>query len=192
MAGRRRTLTGCCRALGLTKTGTGTYTLAAGTPSAVTTALDALIFAPTAHQLAPGGTITTGMTLSVSDGIIGSPVADTATTVVATAINDAPAITGTTAGPGGERKRHADSVLGGQRQRPRLRCKRDRHHRAHRWAGRRRMQTARCRAPGSPRPAPAPTRWPPTSPPPSRRHWTRWSSRRPWARSRRAARSPPA
>ncbi len=73
MVGRQRTPTARCRAPGLTKTGTGTYILAAGTPSAVTTALDALVFTPTAHQVAPGSTITTGMTLSVSDGIVGSP-----------------------------------------------------------------------------------------------------------------------
>jgi plastocyanin len=83
---------------GLTKTGTGTYTLTTDTPSAVTTALDALVFTPTDHQVAPGGTIATGMTLSVTDGIIGSPVTDTATSVIATAVNDPPVISGAVAG----------------------------------------------------------------------------------------------
>jgi VCBS repeat-containing protein len=54
----------------LTKTGIGTYTLSAGTPAAVTAALRALVFTPTAHEVAPGGTVTTGMTLSVTDGIV--------------------------------------------------------------------------------------------------------------------------
>jgi len=82
---------------GVTKSGTGTYTLT-GTPSAVTTALQALTFTPTAHQIAPGGTVTTGMTLSVTDGIVGSPTTDATTTVIATMVNDPPAITGTMAG----------------------------------------------------------------------------------------------
>src|SRR5208283_1016319 len=68
------------------------------TPGAVTTALRALIFTPTAHEIAPGGTVTTGMTLSVTDGIVGGPTTDSTTTVIATAVNDAPAIGGTAAG----------------------------------------------------------------------------------------------
>ena len=80
---------------GLTKTGTGTYTLTSGSPAAVTSALDALVFTPTAHEVAPGDTITTGMTLSVTDGIVGSPVTDTTTSVIATAVNDPPTMTPT-------------------------------------------------------------------------------------------------
>ena len=83
---------------GLTKTGTGTYTLTAGTPAEVTAALQALVFTPTAHEVAPGDTVTTGMTLSVTDGIAGSPTTDTTTSVLATAVNDPPAIAGTAAG----------------------------------------------------------------------------------------------
>jgi hypothetical protein len=80
---------------GLTKTGAGTYTLAAGSPAAVTAALRALVFTPAAHEVAPGDTVTTGMTLSVTDG--SSPVTDGTTSVVTTAVNDPPAITGTVA-----------------------------------------------------------------------------------------------
>jgi hypothetical protein len=89
---------GTLAGVGLSYSSTGTYTLTAGSPGAVTTELEALVFTPTAHQVAPGGTITTGMTLSVTDGIVGSPTTDTSTTVIATAVNDAPSITGTTAG----------------------------------------------------------------------------------------------
>jgi Ca2+-binding RTX toxin-like protein/plastocyanin len=83
---------------GLTKTGTGTYTLTTGTPGAVTTALDAVVFTPTAHEVAPGEPITTGMTLAVTDGIVASPVTDATTSVIAIAVNDPPVIAGTTAG----------------------------------------------------------------------------------------------
>ena len=82
---------------GLTETGTGTYALTAGSAAAVTAALQALVFTPTAHEVAPGDTVTTGMTLSVTDGIAGSPTTDTTTSVVTTAVNDPPVITGTVA-----------------------------------------------------------------------------------------------
>ncbi|WP_158928549.1 Hint domain-containing protein [Acidisphaera sp. S103] len=82
---------------GLTKTGTGTYTLAAGSPTAVTAELDALVFTPTAHQVVPGGTVTTGFTLAVTDTLSQSAT-DSSTSVVATAVNDPPAITGAVAG----------------------------------------------------------------------------------------------
>ena len=54
---------------GLTKTGTGTYTLSAPSQTAATLALDALVFMPTAHQAAPGGSVTTGFTIAVTDTI---------------------------------------------------------------------------------------------------------------------------
>jgi Ca2+-binding RTX toxin-like protein len=76
---------------GLTLVSTGTYTLT-GSAAAVTTALDALTFTPTAHEVAPGNTVTTSMTLTVSDGIA-SPATDSTTSVIATAVNDAPTIT---------------------------------------------------------------------------------------------------
>jgi len=83
---------------GVTRTGVGTYTLTTGTPSAVTSALDAVTFTPTAHEVAPGSTVTTGMMLSVTDGIVGSPTTNNATTVIATAVNDPPVISGTKSG----------------------------------------------------------------------------------------------
>ena len=82
---------------GLTKTGTGTYTLAAASPAGLQSALRALVFTPTAHQVAPGSTVTTGFTIAVSDAG-GGAATNSATTVVATASADAPTITGTVAG----------------------------------------------------------------------------------------------
>ena len=68
---------------GLTKTGTGTYTLAAGAPAAVTAALEAVTFTPTAHQAAPGQTVTTGLYVAVSDGML--TAANGTTSIAATA-----------------------------------------------------------------------------------------------------------
>lgn len=69
---------------------TGTYTIS-GTAAAVTTALDALVFTPTAHQVAPGATETTRLSLTVSDT---NGTATAATNVVATAATDAMTISG--------------------------------------------------------------------------------------------------
>jgi hypothetical protein len=81
---------------GLTASGNGVYMLTAASPSLITAELDALIFTPTAHQVAPGASVTTGLTLSISnDG--GTPVTKT-TSITATAVNDAPTITGAAAG----------------------------------------------------------------------------------------------
>jgi plastocyanin len=66
---------------GLTKTGNGLYTLAVGSPDAVTSALDALVFTPIPDSVVPDRTITTDMTLTVTDGIVGSPTVDTTTSV---------------------------------------------------------------------------------------------------------------
>jgi hypothetical protein len=66
---------------GLTKTGTGAYTLTAGTPAAVTAALQAVMFTPAVLMLAPDSSAVTDMTLSVTDGIAGSPTTDTTTLV---------------------------------------------------------------------------------------------------------------
>ena len=73
---------------GLTRTGTGTYTLTSDSPEAVTSALEMLVFTPTAGQVATGGMVTTGFTLSVSDGLVTSPTTDSTTTVVATAASN--------------------------------------------------------------------------------------------------------
>jgi hypothetical protein len=53
---------------GLTKVGTGVYSLANGTPAAVTKALDALVFTPTPNQVPAGQSVTSNFELSVFDG----------------------------------------------------------------------------------------------------------------------------
>ncbi|HEY0225698.1 MAG TPA: Hint domain-containing protein, partial [Mycobacterium sp.] len=72
----------------LIENGVGTYMLIAGTPAAVTTALEALVFTPTLHQVASGDVVTTGFTLAVTDGIVETPVTDTTTSVATTAGTD--------------------------------------------------------------------------------------------------------
>ena len=68
--------------------GTGVYSFS-GTAAAATTAVQGLVFTPTANRVAPGSTETTSFTLSVSDGVAPA-VTDNATTVVTTSVNDAP------------------------------------------------------------------------------------------------------
>jgi plastocyanin len=75
---------------------TGVYSIT-GSDLTVTTALDGLVFTPTAHQVAPGDTVTTGFTIQDTD-TAGSSSSDGTTTVIATATSDPPAIVGTTAG----------------------------------------------------------------------------------------------
>jgi hypothetical protein len=81
---------------GLTKTGTGLYTLAAATPSSLTSELDALSFTPTAHQVVPGGTVVTTIALSVTQN--GLTSTNTTSSIIATAVNDAPVISGAASG----------------------------------------------------------------------------------------------
>ncbi len=86
----------------LSNLGTGSYNAATGvytvigSVSQVTAALDALIFTPTINQVPPGQTVTTGFTLSASDGLMTSIT--TASTLVVTALNDAPVIAGLPSG----------------------------------------------------------------------------------------------
>ncbi len=67
---------------GTYNTVTGVYS-DTGTAAAVTAALDALVFTPTANQVAPGLTVTTGFTISDTD-TAGPTATDATTTVVAT------------------------------------------------------------------------------------------------------------
>jgi plastocyanin len=78
---------------GLTKTGVGTYNLSSTTPAAITTELKNLVFTPTAHQVAVGSTVTTGISVAATDT---STSATTTTTgnVVVTAVNTAPTVQG--------------------------------------------------------------------------------------------------
>ncbi len=68
-----------------------------GTAVQVSTELEALVFTPTAHQAAPGSTVTTGFTLGVTD-TAGVTASDSTISVVATAVETPPAIGGTQAG----------------------------------------------------------------------------------------------
>ena len=79
-----------------TNPSSGVYT-ATGNASAVTSALDALIFTPTANQMAPGLTVTTGFTITDSD-TTALTATDTITSVIATDVAVPPTITGTKAG----------------------------------------------------------------------------------------------
>ena len=75
---------------------TGVYT-DTGTAAVVTAALDGLVFTPTANQVAPGQTVTTGFTITDKD-TAGATATDSTTTVVATDVAVPPTITGTAAG----------------------------------------------------------------------------------------------
>ncbi len=95
-AGSATDADGTLSGTGLTKTGTGLYTLAAATPSSLVSELEALVFTPTAHQVAPGSNVTTTIDLGVTQS--GLTTANTTTSIIATALNDAPSVAGTRAG----------------------------------------------------------------------------------------------
>ncbi len=78
---------------------TGVYSVT-GTDAAVTLAVDALVFTPTAHQVVPGGTVTTTFTIGATDNRRRGPRAGDATRVAATAVADPAAFSGTLANPG--------------------------------------------------------------------------------------------
>ena len=75
---------------------TGVYT-DTGTAAAVSAALDALVFSPTANQVAPGQAVATSFTIQDTDAA-GVTAADSTTSVLATDIAVPPAITGAAAG----------------------------------------------------------------------------------------------
>ena len=72
---------------------TGVYTVT-GTDTAVSAAVDGLVFTPTAHQVAPGSSVTTTFTIQATD-TAGGTTSNSTTTVWRTAVNDPPVITGT-------------------------------------------------------------------------------------------------
>jgi hypothetical protein len=67
---------------------TGVY-IVSGSATAVSGALDALVFTPTAHEVAPGQTVTTGFTISDTD-TAGASATDRTTFVAATATDVTP------------------------------------------------------------------------------------------------------
>jgi hypothetical protein len=54
---------------GLTKVATGTYSLSAASPTAMTSALQALTFTPTDHQVVAGQSVKTKVALTITDGV---------------------------------------------------------------------------------------------------------------------------
>ena len=68
---------------GLTKTGTGTYSLAAVSPASLTSELQALSFTPTLGQVVVGNTVSTRVALAINDSD-GSVSTSTVLTVTAT------------------------------------------------------------------------------------------------------------
>lgn len=76
---------------GFVDNGNGSYTFT-GTAAAATTAIQGLVFNPTAHQVAPGSTVDTTLTILVADAV--SSTTDSSSVVHATATNTAPTLTG--------------------------------------------------------------------------------------------------
>ena len=74
----------------------GVYTVT-GLPSEVTTAIENLVFVPTAHQIAPGLTITTNFAIQVTNSAL-VLASNNSTSVISTAVASPPTITGASAG----------------------------------------------------------------------------------------------
>jgi Ca2+-binding RTX toxin-like protein len=77
----------------------GAYTLSAPLAN-IASDMAGLIFTPTAHEVAPGATLTTNFAISVAQISNGTTATSTGavTSVITTAVNDAPTITGTQSG----------------------------------------------------------------------------------------------
>ncbi|MGE4196445.1 MAG: DUF4347 domain-containing protein, partial [Phycisphaerales bacterium] len=84
-------------ASGFSDMGGGVYTLAGVTGAAAQTAIRQLVFDPADNRVDTGMTETTTFTISVDDGVAVA-VTDNTTTVVSTAVNEAPTIGGVSAG----------------------------------------------------------------------------------------------
>ncbi len=80
---------------GLTKTGIGTYALAATSPANLTSELDALTFTPTKGEVGPGQSVTTTFDLAATQ--FGVTTTDDTTSVIATAPGVASTVTVPTA-----------------------------------------------------------------------------------------------
>ncbi|MCX5689580.1 MAG: hypothetical protein NTV94_07315, partial [Planctomycetota bacterium] len=81
---------------GFSNDGGGVYSRT-GTASQLQTAIRQLVFNPTDNRVASGQTETTTFTVSVTDGLLDA-VTNNTTTVVSTSVNDAPVISGASAG----------------------------------------------------------------------------------------------
>ena len=68
---------------------TGVYT-DTGSPAAVTTALDGLVFTPTPHEVAPGQSVTTSFAITDTDTAGASALFDSTTTVIAMVVDPGP------------------------------------------------------------------------------------------------------
>ncbi len=77
---------------GLSHTGAGAYSLTAATLAALSSELASLVFTPTSHEVAPGATITTDLTVTVEAA--GANVAMASSNLLAKAVDTAPTLTG--------------------------------------------------------------------------------------------------
>jgi uncharacterized repeat protein (TIGR03803 family) len=92
------TADGTLSGTGLTYLGGGNYELSPVSPATLQAELEALVFTPTAHQVTPGSTVTTtfGLIVVNENSLVSST--NSTTTVIATAVNDSPTISGALAG----------------------------------------------------------------------------------------------
>ncbi len=73
-----------------TDNGGGNYSITGVSPTAATTAIQALTFDPTDNRVASGSTETTTFTITAADGTATADATDNTTTVVSTSVNEAP------------------------------------------------------------------------------------------------------